>query len=112
MIAPGRGLCRGNREAVKMESGSRFRHTGTYLEQDIDEEYLLFDAKGSTIHVLNGVAREIYLLCDGDLSLDALIQTILSRYKVDEARVRADVIDTIGKLVEIGALIADQGAAR
>lgn len=95
-----------------MDSGSRFRRTGTYLEQDLNEEYLLFDARGTRIHVLNGVAREIYLLCDGDLSVDALIQTIANRYDADEARVRTDVIDTIGKLVEIGALRSDHGTAR
>jgi len=33
--------------------------------KDLEEEFLVYDPDGDQVHVLNEVAREIFLLCDG-----------------------------------------------
>ena len=83
---------------------TRPRRLNTVEGKDLGDEYLFYDASGEQVHVLNGLAREIYLLCDGDHSVADLVKDIVDRYDVDEAVARRDVDDLLQKLIELKLL--------
>jgi hypothetical protein len=83
---------------------ARPRPTRTHHEKDLSGEYLFYDHGGDQVHVLNGTAREIYLLCDGSRTLDAIARAIAETYAVGEATSRTDVSAVISELVERGLL--------
>jgi pyrroloquinoline quinone biosynthesis protein D len=72
--------------------------------RDSGDECLFRDPDGERIHVLNGTAREIYLLCDGSRSTDEVAREIAARYEVDAAVAQADVAELVDALVRLGIL--------
>ena len=48
------------------EQNCRPAASSTQKSRDLEEEFLVYDPDGDQVHVLNGTAREIYLLCDGN----------------------------------------------
>ncbi len=80
------------------------RSTDLYEGRDLGDEYLFYDGDSDSVHVLNGTAREIYLLCDGKHSVDQLVEAVLERYEIDEATAREDVEATLERLIELGML--------
>ena len=56
------------------------------------------------MHVLNGTAREIYLLCDGERTVADLMRSVLGRYEVDEPTAHGDVQDILQELLDLGLL--------
>ena len=87
-----------------VQDPSRPRRTGTYLEKDLSGEYLFYDREGDRVHVLNGTAREIYLLCDGTRTVAVIAGALRERFDVDEATALRDSASTIAALVEQGLL--------
>ncbi len=91
-----------------MPSGpERPRPSGRFLEKDLGDEYLFLRADGNRFHVLNGSAREIYLLCDGSRTVEEIVAAMLARYRVDERTATLDVEETLRGLAEIG--LVDRG---
>jgi PqqD family protein of HPr-rel-A system len=74
--------------------------------KDLGDEYLVYDKAGDRFHILNGSAREIYLLCDGDHTLERIIECMAERYRIDPATARQDTIEAIDRLIELGILCA------
>ena len=72
--------------------------------KDLGEEYLFYDKSGNRVHVLNGTARCIYLLCQGDRTVDEVIAEVVTLYEVDSATARDDARETIESLVRLGLL--------
>ena len=83
---------------------ARPRRTGTYLEKDLSGEYLFYDQGGDRVHVLNGTAREIYLLCDGTRTVGAIAVSLRERFVVDEETARRDAAAAVAELLEKGLL--------
>ncbi len=83
---------------------ARPRPTRTHLEKDLSGEDLFDDHGGDQVHVLNGTAREIYLLCDGRRTLLAIARSLAGRYAVAEATARADVSAVVAELRQRGLL--------
>jgi hypothetical protein len=77
------------------------RALGTLEGKDLVDEYIFYDAKGEEVHVLNGIAREIFLLCDGERSVDDLVKNIVDRYEVDEETARRDISELLQNLVDL-----------
>lgn len=88
------------------EDRSRPSRTGTFGEKDLGEDYLFYDGNGDLLHVLNGTARAIYLLCDGTLSPAEIATSITERYAVDTATARRDVEDALRQLEELGLVLS------
>ncbi len=82
---------------------ARPRSTGRPA-RDLGDEYLFYDEKGDMVHVLNGTAREIYLMCDGTRSLGDLTREIVQTYVVDGEVAQRDVAEIVAQLVELGLL--------
>ncbi len=70
------------------------------LSREVDDELLLYDAKSGEVHVLNPTAAAIAELCDGNTTVSAIADEILSVLSADPAAVRADVARIIGELLE------------
>jgi pyrroloquinoline quinone biosynthesis protein D len=80
------------------------RHTGGFTEKDLEKDYVFYDRHGDRFHILNGTAREIYLLCDGTRTPGAVAREIAERYEVDEETAMKDTCETIDRLVNLGLL--------
>lgn len=80
---------------------TRPRPLDTLEGKDLVDEYIFYDAKGEEVHVLNGIAREIYLLCDGERSVEDLVKNIVDRYEVDEETANRDISDLLQQLIDL-----------
>lgn len=87
-----------------MEATPRPRPSGSFTDRDLGDEFLLYDAGHDRVHVLNGTAREIYLLCDGSRSIPELAALLSERYDVESDRAIADIRETVGRLTRLGIL--------
>jgi len=74
--------------------------------KDLGDELLVYDPGSDRVHVLNGTARELYLLADGSRSVAALVTAFLERYEVDPGEGERAVHETLTRLVELGLLRA------
>jgi hypothetical protein len=83
---------------------SRPTATDTFKSRDLDEEFLFYDSNGDQVHILNGTAREIFLLCDGKHHPVDIAQAMVERYEVEQEQALADVNETLDRLIAIGLL--------
>ena len=74
------------------------------LCKDLGDEFLFYDTDREMVHVLNATAREIYRMCDGNLSVSELVRVFLERYEVDDQTARQDIAETLDRLLEIGLI--------
>jgi hypothetical protein len=84
--------------------GDRPRRLEKLEGKDLGDEFLFYDAEGETVHVLNGTAREVYLLCDGNRTVGDLVEAMLARYEVEESTVHKDIDEILTQLVDLGLL--------
>ena len=70
--------------------------------RDLGDEYLFYDRDRDQVHVLNGSAREIFLLCDGTRSVAEIAEAFWEKYQAEEAREDAERI--IRELADLGVL--------
>jgi radical SAM protein with 4Fe4S-binding SPASM domain len=78
--------------------------TGNYRTHTLDNELAILDEKSGAIHMLNQIGAEIYNLLDGSHSFEDLVAYILENYKVEEGRVRVDVLNVLKKFRELGII--------
>jgi hypothetical protein len=76
------------------------------LIQDLGDEYLLYDAKGKTLHVLNMTAYTVWGLCDGQHTPDQMVDALFERFDCQDPRpqVQRDVEETLAIFAEKGLL--------
>ena len=84
----------------------RLEPTGSLNHRDLGDEFLFYDRDGDQVHVLNGVAREVFLLCDGNRTNPQIVSEIIERYEVEAERARDDVLRTLSELLELQILRA------
>lgn len=82
------------------------RPTGALPGTDLGDEFLLYDREADCVHVLNGTAREIFLLFDGTRSIEQVATVFAERFGLEPEQARSDVEDTMARLRELG-VIAD-----
>lgn len=83
---------------------NRLEPTGSLNHRDLGDEFLFYDRKGDQLHVLNGVAREVFLLCDGNRTNAEIVAEIVSKYDVDSERATSDVLRTLSELLALQIL--------
>ncbi len=79
----------------------RPRRSDSHRGKDLGDEYLFYDSAGERVHMLNGTARAVYLLCDGTLSRKELAKRYTAMYDLDEAAGRRDVDDVLERLAKL-----------
>ena len=75
-----------------------------FKSRDLEEEFLFYDSSGDQVHVLNGTAREIFLLCDGNRRPEEIAESMVERFEVEPEQALADINETVDRLIEIGLL--------
>lgn len=104
MRAPSHGH-RGFLWGLKMPSSNDERRPKGRAEgRDLGDEYLLYDSSKDQVHVLNGSAREIFLLCDGSRTSGQIASALVAKYGIDGATARTDTERTLRELSDLGAL--------
>ena len=78
--------------------------SSTFKSRDLEEEFLVYDPDEDQVHVLNGTAREIYLLCDGNRKPPEIAAVMTERYQVEAEQALADVNETLDRLIGLGLL--------
>ena len=89
-----------------VEAGSNPRPTGQVEGKDLGDEYMFYDRAADRVHVLNGTARDIFMLCDGKHSPEQIAREMAERYGIDEPRAREDTEQTLRELVGLGLVVA------
>ncbi len=89
-----------------ISADARPRPTTQTEGRDLGDEMLFYDRNGDQIHILNGTAREIYLLCDGSRSIDDVAASMVVKYEIPAADARQDVEETVDRLIGLGLLIS------
>lgn len=74
------------------------------IARDLGDEYLFYDTSGDRVHVLNGTARAIYILCDGQRSETELAGRFAEMYRIDLTTAERDIKETLERLVELGLI--------
>jgi pyrroloquinoline quinone biosynthesis protein D len=72
--------------------------------RDLGDEYLIYDPDTDHVHVLNGTAREIFLLCNGSRTAEEIAAELARKYGVEPSVTLADTRETLRQLSELGAL--------
>jgi len=72
--------------------------------RDLGEEYLIYDREADKVHVLNATAREIYLLCDGERSADAIAEAMKIKFEIDAELAERDTLRTLEELESLGVI--------
>ncbi len=76
----------------------------TQGNRDLGDEYLFYDRDRDQVHVLNGSAREIFLLCDGIRSVAQVAEAFSKPYRTDAPEARQDAERIIRELADLGLL--------
>ena len=79
----------------RLATGARLRY------DDVREEHLLLIPEGAVR--LNPTAAEVLGLCDGERSLDEIVDALSARY--EGADVRDDVVELVGAMAQKGLVI-------
>lgn len=83
------------------------RPSDRFRQTDLGDEYLFYDAESDRMHVLNGTAREIYLLCDGSRSFEEVARAFASRYEVEPEVAVRDARQILDQLAALGLVRLD-----
>ena len=74
------------------------------LETEVRGDISLYDAHREQVMVLNATASDVWRLCDGEQTLNQIVDLLATAYGADEAVIRRDVEHTIEQLVNEGVL--------
>jgi coenzyme PQQ synthesis protein D (PqqD) len=65
----------------------------------IDTETLVVDVKAGLLFPLNSVATRIWQLCDGQRTVDEIVQIITAEFDADQKTIRRDTAEFIQELL-------------
>ncbi len=83
------------------------RPSPAFSGTDTGDEYLFYDREQERVHVLNGTAREIYLLCDGERSMDEIVVAFGERYTELREVAQNDARDLLQQLAGLGLVVIE-----
>lgn len=72
------------------------------LETEVKGDISLYDPKQERVLVLNGTASDVWLLCDGEQTVDVIVELIAAAYRLDADAVRPDVEATVRQFIHEG----------
>jgi Coenzyme PQQ synthesis protein D (PqqD) len=76
------------------------------LWRELDGQVVLLDVAGEHYYMLDEVGTRIWRLLDEHHDVEAVVAGLLDEFEVDEATVRADVAELLGRLRESGLIVA------
>lgn len=72
------------------------------IETEIEGEISLYDPSTEQVMVLNRTATDIWLLSDGEHSLEEVTHLLAKAYGVESSDIREDVEETVTAFIESG----------
>lgn len=75
------------------------------VERRLENDGVLIDPAGRTVHLLNSTAWSVWELCDGQRSAHEVIAEVARRYNVQEAQARDGCLDVIARLQAAALLV-------
>ena len=80
----------------------RPRRKANLTEDEMDEDLLIVDFRGSQIHVLNPAAAAIWELCDGQYTVEQIAALMAGHLGLPNERVQQDVAKVVDEFREKG----------
>lgn len=74
------------------------------INEDVEDESVIYDPKNHNVHHLNPMASIIWELCDGNHTPQEISEEIVDVLEGDPAQVEGDVTKTLGEFQEKGLL--------
>lgn len=75
------------------------------MQQTLDNETLLLDSQGDTVHVLNSTAFAIWELCDGKHTVEQMEAAIADQFELpSDHTLSQDIRQTLNLFLEKGLL--------
>jgi PqqD family protein of HPr-rel-A system len=74
----------------------------------LGDEWMLYDPETGSLHVVNETAGFVWRLCDGSSGFEQICRRVREEFAVPEGTdVRADVVQAVEALAELGVLETD-----
>ena len=70
------------------------------IETEIDDEVSLYNPHDESVLVLNLTASDVWRLCDGEQTLEEIVELISEAYGVTVDSIREDVAATVSEFVQ------------
>jgi len=86
---------------------TKLKRTSHLLETDVHGEVVALDVEKGQCYGLDSVGTEIWRLLEKETSVQEMVAELSSRYDVDEATCRSDVLRLVGELDDEGLLIVN-----
>lgn len=80
------------------------KRVSNYSLEELDGELLLYHPTRSTILYLNKTASVVWSLCDGNYTVEQIIELISDAFCQDPEDISADVNSTLSKFIEAGSI--------
>lgn len=74
------------------------------IETEVQGDISLYDARHEQVLILNSTASDVWRLCDGEQTLDEIVDLLVGAYGGDREVIRIDVERTVSQLLEEGFL--------
>ena len=75
-----------------------------YKIEEFDNEVILYTLSGTKVIALNETAYMVYQLCNGELTVGAMIEMLIDAYPEQEKSIRDDTLVAVETLAETGAI--------
>jgi transcriptional regulator len=79
-------------------------HNEDVIWRRIEDNVVLIEKDGRSMHVLNKTAARIWELCDGENGVDEIADELYERFDPAGIDITADVRDTILRMADMGLL--------
>jgi hypothetical protein len=66
---------------------------------------VLVDPRHQAAHILNPTAEALWALCDGDTTVEEMVDAIVGLFDADEGRVRRDVLEAVDEMADKNLLV-------
>lgn len=68
--------------------------------EELDDEYVLFNAKNTKVTYLNASAAMVWTLCDGQISVDEIITELKTQFPEQQQQINDDVMNVMQELAK------------
>ena len=81
------------------------RQAPTVTGEELGDDLSLFDSASGKAVALNGTARDIWELVDGEASVADVVATLAAAYRVEPEAIEIDVRETLDRLIAEGFIV-------
>ncbi|CAA0096608.1 Uncharacterised protein [BD1-7 clade bacterium] len=74
------------------------------LFSDVDQEIILMNLESGSYFTLNAVGSEIWNLLESDMSIDALVNELITRFEISVEDCQKSVMTYMQKLIDVAAV--------